>query len=70
MHAGRESAVSLPEPIPVSIGYFTVWVDADGTVRFLPDVYRHDVGQAPLLAVPDPASLAPASAVATVASTR
>jgi L,D-transpeptidase YcbB len=70
MHAGRESTVSLPEPIPVSIGYFTVWVDADGTVRFLPDVYRHDAGQAPLLDVPDPASPAPASAGATVASTR
>jgi len=70
MHAGRESTVSLPAPIPVSIGYFTVWVDADGTVRFLPDVYRHDAGQAPLLDVPDPASPAPASAVATVVSTR
>ena len=35
MHAGRESTVSLPEPIPVSIGYFTVWVDADGRVRRL-----------------------------------
>ncbi len=70
MHAGRESTVSLPEPIPVSIGYFTVWVDADGTVRFLPDVYRHDAGQAPLLDVPDPAAPAPASAVATFASTR
>jgi len=70
MHAGRESTVSLPEPIPVSIGYFTVWVDEDGTVRFLPDVYRHDAGQGPLLEVPDPAPPAPASAVATVASTR
>ncbi len=70
MHAGRESTVSLPAPIPVSIGYFTVWVDADGTVRFLPDVYRHDAGQAPLLDAPDPASPAPASTVATVASTR
>ena len=70
MHAGRESTVSLPEPIPVSIGYFTVWVDADGTVRFLPDVYRHDAGQAPLLDGPDPASPAPGSAIATVASTR
>ena len=70
MHAGRESTVSLPEAIPVSIGYFTVWADADGTVRFLADVYRHDAGQAPLLDVPDPVPPAPASAAATVASTR
>ena len=52
MRAGRESLVALPTPIPVSIGYFTVWVDADGTVRFFPDVYRHDAAQAPLLDVP------------------
>ena len=52
MRAGRENVVALPAPIPVSIGYFTVWVDADGTVRFLPDVYRHDAAQAPLLDVP------------------
>jgi murein L,D-transpeptidase YcbB/YkuD len=70
MHAGRESTVSLPGPIPVSIGYFTVWVDADGTVRFYPDVYRHDAAQAPLLDVPDPAPPASASAVATLAATR
>ena len=70
MRAGRESTVSLPEPIPVSIGYFTVWADADGTVRFLADVYRHDAGQAPLLDVADPVPPAPASAAATVASTR
>ncbi|HET6899970.1 MAG TPA: L,D-transpeptidase family protein, partial [Vicinamibacteria bacterium] len=49
MRAGRESLVALPASIPVSIGYFTVWVDGDGTVRFLPDVYRHDAAQAPLL---------------------
>jgi len=66
MRAGRESLVALPESIPVSIGYFTVWVDGDGTVRFLPDVYRHDAGQAPLLddaAAPAPA---PARTVATL----
>ena len=66
MRAGRESLVALSESIPVSIGYFTVWVDGDGTVRFLPDVYRHDAGQAPLLddaAAPVPA---PARTVATL----
>jgi murein L,D-transpeptidase YcbB/YkuD len=37
--------VPLDEPIPLTIGYFTVWVDDDGAVRFLPDVYRHDAAQ-------------------------
>jgi murein L,D-transpeptidase YcbB/YkuD len=49
MRSGRENLVALPAPIPVSIAYFTVWVDPDGTVRFHPDVYRHDAAQAPLL---------------------
>jgi murein L,D-transpeptidase YcbB/YkuD len=62
MRAGRESAVSLPQAIPVGITYFTVWVDADGTVEFRPDVYRHDAAQAPLLETPAPPS--PAAAVA------
>jgi murein L,D-transpeptidase YcbB/YkuD len=53
MRAGRESTVTLAEPIPVSIGYFTVWVGADGTLQFRPDVYRHDAAHAPLIAVPE-----------------
>jgi murein L,D-transpeptidase YcbB/YkuD len=58
MRSGRENLVALPAPIPVSIAYFTVWVDADGTVRFHPDVYRHDAAQAPLLDGPtEPAAL-------------
>ena len=67
MRAGRESLVALPTPIPVSIGYFTVWVDADGTVRFFPDVYRHDAAQAPLLDLPA-APLAPGRTVAALAT--
>jgi L,D-transpeptidase YcbB len=53
MRAGRESAVPLADPIPVSIGYFTVWVDADGAVQFRADVYRHDAAQAPLMEMPE-----------------
>lgn len=64
MRAGRESTVTLDEPIAVSIGYFTVWVDGGGTVQFRPDVYRHDAGQAPLIAVPED----PAPAGVTVAA--
>jgi murein L,D-transpeptidase YcbB/YkuD len=68
MRAGRENVVALPAPIPVSIGYFTVWVDADGTVRFLPDVYRHDGAQGPLLDAPGTAAPDPARTVTTVAA--
>jgi murein L,D-transpeptidase YcbB/YkuD len=69
MHAGRENTVPLPAPIPVSIGYFTVWVDGDGTVRFLPDVYRHDLAQGSLLDEPG-AAAPPALTVATMTAAR
>ena len=49
MRSGREQFVALEEPVPLRIAYFTTWVDADGTVRFAPDVYRHDVAQEALL---------------------
>jgi len=49
MRGGREQFVRLGEPLPLRIAYFTTWVDADGTVRFAPDVYRHDVAQGGLL---------------------
>jgi murein L,D-transpeptidase YcbB/YkuD len=64
MRAGRESAVRLADPIPVSIGYFTAWVDPDGAVQFRPDVYRHDAAQAPLMDLPE----APIPAGTTVAA--
>lgn len=40
--SGRERAVTLPEPIPVHIAYWTAWVDDYGTLRFGPDVYNQD----------------------------
>jgi murein L,D-transpeptidase YcbB/YkuD len=52
MRSGRERWVNLEQRVPVTIAYFTTWVDADGTVRFGPDVYRHDVAQQDLLPVP------------------
>ena len=57
MRSGRERFVSLEQPIPVTIGYFTTWVDRDGSVRFGPDVYRHDVAQARLLPLPKPVTM-------------
>ncbi|MFP5288813.1 MAG: murein L,D-transpeptidase, partial [Thermoanaerobaculia bacterium] len=42
LDAGRERSVEIPEPIPVHIGYWTAWVDDQGTLRFGPDVYDQD----------------------------
>ena len=42
MHAGKERFVPVRQEIPVIIGYFTSWVDADGLIQFRNDVYGHD----------------------------
>lgn len=42
MHAGREKYVTLKRTIPVYIGYFTAFMDANGQVNFRPDVYKRD----------------------------
>jgi murein L,D-transpeptidase YcbB/YkuD len=39
---GRTRRVNLREPWPVLILYWTAALDAEGRVRFLPDVYRRD----------------------------
>lgn len=43
-----ESAVSrtitLPDPLPVYLVYFTAWVDTNGTINFRPDLYNRDPG--------------------------
>ncbi len=40
--SGKTLTVRLPKPWPVLILYWTAELDADGGVRFLPDVYRRD----------------------------
>jgi murein L,D-transpeptidase YcbB/YkuD len=40
--AGDTRTVRLPEPLPILILYWTASVDAQGHVRFLPDIYRRD----------------------------
>jgi murein L,D-transpeptidase YcbB/YkuD len=40
--AGRTVRVELTTPVPVIVAYWTVLVDADGTVEFRPDVYGWD----------------------------
>ena len=45
MNAGVEKYVKLEETIPVHIVYFTTWVDDQGGLFFLPDVYGYDARQ-------------------------
>ena len=50
MHANREQTVTLKKPLPVHIGYWTAWVEADGkTVTFTDDPYGIDPRHARLL---------------------
>ena len=45
MNAGREQAVALKEHLPVHIGYFTAWVNPDGSVTYTDDPYNLDAQQ-------------------------
>jgi L,D-transpeptidase YcbB len=40
--AGSTQHISLPTPLPVYVLYWTVWVDADGSVAFRSDLYGRD----------------------------
>jgi murein L,D-transpeptidase YcbB/YkuD len=40
--SGVERTVSLPEPIPVHLLYWTVWVEDDTTLQFRDDIYGRD----------------------------
>jgi murein L,D-transpeptidase YcbB/YkuD len=42
MNAGKERYVTLKNPIPVSIVYFTAWVDDQGKIHFRDDLYNRD----------------------------
>jgi murein L,D-transpeptidase YcbB/YkuD len=42
MQADREQYVTLKKPLPVTIAYFTAWVDAQGRINFRDDVYKKD----------------------------
>jgi murein L,D-transpeptidase YcbB/YkuD len=49
MNGGEEYWYTLKNKIPVYIGYFTAWVDADGVVHFYEDIYKRDEALATLL---------------------
>ncbi len=42
MNASKEKWVTLKEPVPVFITYFTTWVDSEGLLNFRDDIYGHD----------------------------
>jgi L,D-transpeptidase YcbB len=46
MHGGKETPVTLKEPVGVALTYFTAWVDKDGLVHFREDVYGLDKKEA------------------------
>ncbi|MEN9908563.1 MAG: hypothetical protein RLZZ540_1712 [Bacteroidota bacterium] len=49
MNSGKENWYTLKNRIPVYIGYFTAWVDNDGTIHFYNDIYKRDEILAALL---------------------
>ena len=42
MNSGKEKYVTLKDPVPVFIAYFTAWVDRQGKLNFRNDVYGRD----------------------------
>ena len=50
MHAREERTVKLKAPLPVHIGYWTAWVQPDGTVIFTDDPYGIDSAHASAIA--------------------
>jgi murein L,D-transpeptidase YcbB/YkuD len=42
MNLGKEKWITIKPSIPVTICYFTAWVDADGLLNFRNDIYGHD----------------------------
>lgn len=49
MHKGKESWHTLKNKIPVYIGYFTAFVDDEGTINFYKDIYQKDEQLAAML---------------------
>ncbi len=42
MHLTKEKWVTLKNPIPVSLVYFTAWVNENNQLNFRKDIYKHD----------------------------
>jgi L,D-transpeptidase YcbB len=42
MNGTEELYVTIKNPVPVFVGYFTAWVDSKGEINFRDDIYGHD----------------------------
>jgi murein L,D-transpeptidase YcbB/YkuD len=42
MNSEREQYVTVRKPLPVTIVYFTAWVDGQGRINFRDDIYKRD----------------------------
>lgn len=42
MYQDKEQWVTVKQPVPVFISYFTAWVDREGLLHFRDDIYGHD----------------------------
>jgi murein L,D-transpeptidase YcbB/YkuD len=42
MNAGKERYVTIKDPVPVFIAYFTSWVNTTGQLNFRKDIYNRD----------------------------
>lgn len=42
MNSRKERYVTLNQPVPVSISYYTAWVDGSGNIHFRDDIYGRD----------------------------
>jgi murein L,D-transpeptidase YcbB/YkuD len=53
MNLTKEKWVTLKDPIPVMISYFTAFVDSSGGLNFRNDIYKHDSAMASKLFTPN-----------------
>ncbi len=53
MNLDKEKWVTLKNPIPVMISYYTAFVDANGKLNFRNDIYKHDSAMAAKLFTPN-----------------
>jgi L,D-transpeptidase YcbB len=59
-----ERTLTLRQPLPIHILYWTAWVDRDGTAHFRPDIYERDAALEEALRSPPPGAVT-AGAVST-----
>ena len=53
MNLPKEKWVTLKNPVPVMISYYTAFVDKNGKLNFRPDIYGHDSAMAVKLFAPN-----------------